>query len=225
MQFKKVTLYSSNLAAQRDFYTQVLGFDCISYSTEELVLQTGKTLLEFRYRSETTIYHFAFNIPSNQGAEALDWLKERVEILDFEGDELVEFDFWNAQAMYFYDADGNILEYIARRNLKANSTTPFSGNSVLEISEVGLSTTSLETIYNKIQEQFAIPIFSGSLDRFAALGNEHALFIVIDRAQKKWIPRDEEAHYSPFMVAIEFEEKDYQIIYENAVLTAKAISN
>ena len=218
MKLKLVTLYSSNLKEQKEFYTQ-LGFRLLEEQPDSISLKIGKTLLRFVYRKTATIYHFALNIPSNQGAAALALLKKRVEILDLEGAELVDFANWNAEAMYFYDADKNIVEFIARKNLADNSDLPFSADNVLEISELGVPTDNITTVYKAIRRKFPIEIYSGSLDRFCAAGDERGLFIIIDNALKKWIPRDDVAVASDFEILLEFEGQEFGLVYENGVLT------
>jgi len=93
--------------------------------------------LEFVEKVNATNYHYAFNIPSNKGEEALAWLKEWVEILDWNREDLVDFSDWNATAIYFYDKDKNIVEFIARKNLNINTVSTFNSNQVLEVSEMG----------------------------------------------------------------------------------------
>jgi hypothetical protein len=54
-------------------------------------------------------------------------------------DEFEFFD-WNAHAVYFYDPSVNIVEYIARHNIKSsNSTDEFTNNDILCISEVWIT--------------------------------------------------------------------------------------
>lgn len=215
MKFKQIKLYTSKLEEQKKFYTQVLGMTLLEEKENSFILSIGKTKLEFVYKLEATPYHFALNIPSNQGAEALAWLKERVAVLDFEGQELVDFKDWNAEAMYFYDADNNIVEFIARKNLKEIRQDAFSVNSILEVCEIGVPTDNVASFYNSIQEFFAIEVYSGDLTRFAALGDERGLFIVINDEVKKWIPRDDEPFRSPFEVELEFRKALFKISFED----------
>jgi len=213
MNFKKFTLYSSNIIQQKAFYTNILGFELLEEQANCFTLKIGITALQFVYKKDATLYHFAFNIPSNQGAAALAWLKKRVKVLDYENQELVDFINWNAEAMYFYDMDGNIVEFIARKNLQDNSNFPFSINNILEISEIGIPTNDVQAIYNQIQTKFPIEIYSGDLTRFAALGDERGLFIVINKNTKKWIPRDDEPYSSPFKVQLEFEGQPFSLSF------------
>lgn len=221
MNFKRLTLYSARIDAQCEFYTQVLGFSLLEKDETHFTVRVGKTILEFVYKETVDIYHFAFNIPSNQEKEALNWLKERTNVLPYDGDELIDFPNWNAKAMYFYDADGNILELIARKNLQEDYQTPFSVDSVLEVSEIGLPADNLKAIYNSIGEQFPIPIYSGSLDQFCAMGDERGMLIVVDKNRKKWLPNDEEAKPAPFYLSVILDKKSFDIVYKNERLIVK----
>ena len=209
MNFKTLTLYSAHIDEQCQFYNEVLGFILLEKDSTHFAVRVGKTVLRFVYREEVEIDHFAFNIPSNQEKEALNWLKERLNVLPYDGDELIDFPNWNAKTMYFYDADGNILEFIARKNLQENQQIPFSIDSVLEVSEIGLPTGNLKEIYHCIGEQFPIPIYSGSLEQFCALGNERGLLIVVDKNSKKWLPNDEVANPAPFNLTVTLDKKTF----------------
>jgi catechol-2,3-dioxygenase len=215
MNFEKIRIYSANLAAQKFFYTETLALELLEEKSNSFTLKIGKTALQFVERQGATNYHYAFNIPSNKGAEALAWLKERVEILDWKGTDLVDFSDWNAEAVYFYDKDDNIVEFIARKNLNIKATAKFDTSQVLEISEMGAPTDHVRGVYDRLQQFFSIEKYSGDLTRFAAMGDEHGLFIVIDNQQKKWIPREDEAHFSPFEVRLKHQDIFFELKYEN----------
>ena len=83
------------------------------------------------------------------------------------------------------------------------------------ISEIGAPTKDLRAVYDRIREFFPIEKYSGDLNRFAAMGDEHGLFIVIDNKVKKWIPREDEAYFSPFEVSLRHEEQYFELKYEN----------
>ena len=220
MNFEKITIYSANLAAQKVFYTETLGFELLAEKNNSFTLKIGKTALQFVEKQAATNYHYAFNIPSNQGGEALAWLKERVAILDWKGADLIDFSDWNAEAMYFYDKDDNIVEFIARKNLNIPTIATFDASQVLEVSEMGTPTKDVQGVYNRLSQFFLIEKYSGNFTRFAAMGDEHGLFIVIDNQQKKWIPRDDEACFSPFEVRLKHQNNHFELKYENGQFEA-----
>lgn len=58
-------------------------------------------------------------IPCNQLEQALTWMEKSVVIVtDADGLKTHHFDSWNADAFYFFDASGNIAEFIVRYDLQ-----------------------------------------------------------------------------------------------------------
>lgn len=198
MNINKLTIYSTHLAAQIQFYESTLGLKRIDQSDEQVSFQIGDSTLTFIHRKESTPYHFAFNIPSNKEHEALAWLKERVEILTDGEHELHDFDSWNAKAVYFYDADRNIVEFIARKGLNLSSDAPFGSSALLSISEIGMPTENVRAKFNRLNETTRLPKYSGDLERFSAIGDESGLIICVNQAIKDWFPTNDTAHSSPF---------------------------
>ncbi|MGB1204184.1 MAG: VOC family protein [Chitinophagales bacterium] len=220
MNIKSLTLYSPNLAAQTHFYSKVLGLPILHQSEQKVSFEVGKSLLIFEKRSETKPYHFAINIPSNKTKEALSWLKKRVAVLKNDNLEIQDFDFWNAEAMYFYDADNNIAELIARKNLENNSEEPFDETQWLEISEIGLGVDDIEKVFDFLHNNCQLAVHSGSFSRFCAIGSENGLFICINRAEKKiWFPTNDAIFVADFKVSIHHLDKSYDICFENGTLS------
>ncbi len=215
MYIHELTLYTPNLAKQVKFYTNVLGLTCTQTSTKEAVIQMGSSHLRFIERATNLPYHFAINIPSNQEEEALQWLKNRVEILK-EGDtELHDFDFWNAKAIYFYDADGNILEFIARKNLNITSEQAFGADSLLHISEMGVPTSkNISALYDFLHSTLGVSLFSGNLEGFAAIGEETALFICIP-ASRTWFPKSDPSPPADFSIVLQAGKNRHELEYDS----------
>lgn len=210
MKINRLILYTAQLEEQTTFYKDVLGFKLVEKTPDHSSFKIGTSILSFYFRETSTPYHFAFNIPSNQIKEALQWLKQRVEVLTDERIEIHDFESWNAQAVYFYDKDQNIVEFIARKNLKIESFTAFRPESVLNISEIGLPVNNMERTLHHLNLVKKLPIYSGDMERFCAAGDEHGLFIIINKEKKKWFPNDDTPHSSYFRM-----EGDYNIEFTN----------
>lgn len=208
-----LSLFARNLSAQFDFYTQVLGFSLLGKTEDCFSLQIGTSVLEFIKNEHFTPYHFAINIPSNQEHNALAWLKKRVAILPLNGEELVDFNSWNAKAMYFYDQDQNIVEFIARKNLNLNKDGAFSPKQMLRISEIGIPTDHLDAIYNQLNSIRPLEIYDGNFDLFCAAGDEEGLFIIIDKTRKGWFPNNDPAYSSEFTL-----HGDYHIQFSEGLI-------
>ncbi len=204
MKIHSLKLNSSDLAGQTQFYSEVIGLELIQKSDSQATFRIGKSKLVLAQSDGFRPYHFAFNIPANREKEALKWLRDRVEILDFEGREIQDFDSWNAKAIYFYDTDRNIVEFIARKNLPNQSDDTFGSRSLLEISEIGMPVNDIEKAYDAINEIAQLKVYDGDFQRFCAIGDETGLFICIDKEKKTWFPTGEHAFSSDF--EIEFSE-------------------
>ncbi|MCG8327317.1 MAG: hypothetical protein MI974_06505 [Chitinophagales bacterium] len=191
------------------FYTQVLGFEGKHMDNGVAILYNiGSSHLIFSTATDGSqpYYHFAFNIPYNQYEEALNWLKERVEVLkDENGNELIEFTNWEAYAIYFFDPAGNILEFIARKDIPFHSDEPFSIQSVLSISEIGIPVNDVPKVYEEIKSVSKIPPYKTGNATFFPTGNAEGLFILVNQSEKIWYPTQKKALSFPLYV--EFEQE------------------
>ncbi len=188
MRIKELILQSGNFEAQKVFYKSVIGLPVLSETENRMSFEVGSSRLTFIRAEQDCYYHFAFNIFSNQEQEALAWLKARVEILQFENRSIQLFKNWNARAVYFYDQDKNIVEFIARKNLNIKSNNNFTAKSILNISEAGLPCDSVETSFDLLNKHAALEKYSGDLERFVAAGDEEGLFILVGGNKKTWFP-------------------------------------
>ncbi len=209
MLIKQIILYTNNIQRQKQFYADILDFELVFSSNDRIDFNVGNSILSFQYKAYFNAAHVAFNIPSNAITQALEWLQKKVVILPYDKKLISNFESWNAQAIYFYDADNNIMEFIARKDLNVISEDSFSSKSILSISEIGMVTNRIEPIYQSIKDMRDIPIYSGNLHRFCALGNAEGLFIIINKSQKKWYPTQEEARTSDFII-----KGDYNFCFE-----------
>ncbi len=210
MQIKEVILFTNNIQKQKQFYKTVLEFEQIEDSSDKISFKAGTSILSFQYKEDFKPSHLAFNIPSNAIYDALIWLRNRTEVLDCEGEKIADFINWKAKAIYFYDADNNIMEFIARERIDKESDFAFTAQTILSISEMAIATDNIEAIYNSINRIRPIPIFDGDFNRFCALGNDDGLFILIDKNKKKWYPTMEDPFTSDFII-----KGDYNFAFIN----------
>lgn len=215
MKIQELTLYTTNIESQSEFYSQVLGSKIVKKSSKCVSFQVGNTLLHFEFNKTATPYHFAINIPANKEKEALLWLKSRLSILKDGQDEIIDFRAWNAKAIYFYDQDLNIVELIARKNLKNESDQKFGPEQFLEISEIGVPTRDIENVFSILSGVMEIEIYDGGFGNFCAIGDETGLFICINRDHKKWYPTQDKASPSEFELKLSQNGKTYSIEFKN----------
>lgn len=202
MKIEFLKLYTPNPQDQLRFYSEVLGLAVEKISEENFRVKTGFSTLEFEKDKNATPYHIAFHIPAFQEGKALQWLKERVEILPGDGKEIIDFPAWQARSIYFYDKDSNILEFISRKHMYEPVSEDFSSESIVGISEIGLATSNVEENFNFLNSHLGLTKFTGDYERFCATGDDEGLFIIINKEQKDWIPMGDKAYPSPFEIKI-----------------------
>lgn len=206
MKILDVTLQTHRLAELKAFYTQVLELPLAEEKAAAFAVQVQHTRLRFRQAAagEEPQYHFAFNIPENQLAQARAWVAARVPLLR-SADGTEEFDFanWHAHAFYFEDPAGNILECIARHDLPNATSAPFSGASLLGLSEVGLPVADVLAFCGQLTAQLGVPSFAKGTPtaHFSAMGDDEGLLIVVP-LEKKWMPTDKPVQACPVEVVL-----------------------
>ncbi len=204
MQIQHLHLYTTKLQAQHHFYQETLDLPTSTLQTNTFTVTIGQSQLQFHASNFATPYHFAINIPANKIQEAAAWLAERVAIQPYKEQQIVNFEAWNAKAVYFYDLDYNIVELIARKNTQPIVEQSFGVEQWLGISEIGAPTSDVEGLCAVLIEE-GLSCYSGDLKNFAAIGEEEGLFIIINKDQRKWLPNEDQAFASPFK--IQFEQK------------------
>ncbi len=203
MRLTALELTCRDLAAQKHFYTEVLGLTLLESSDSKFSIQIGFTRLIFQHQPELRgAYHFAFNIPENQLPEAGAWLRERAALLEEDGlDEFTASAAWNAQMVYFQDADGNILECIARHRLANASAQAFGPASLLNVSEIGWPVENVPQSVERLRQHLGLSVFGNASDTFAPLGDDEGLLIVVALG-RPWFPTAQAAAPLPLRLSL-----------------------
>lgn len=218
MKIKRVEILASKPSELLDFYHQKLGFSLVE--GEDFAVECGDSVLAFAQGELEGVYHFAFNIPANDMQLAVGWLKSlAIELLPFDGKEIVPFVNWKAAGIYFYDPAGNIVELIGRERMRYVPSASFDAKSIRSISEMGLATKAFEKHIDQLQSETGIPVFGNRSTRFCALGDDAGLFIVVNSHVKKWIPNMEDAPPLPFNISIEENRTRWEIQFQPGLLT------
>ncbi len=214
MKFTHVELQTTQLSAMRDFYAEHLGIPLVEADETTFTLQLHQTQIRFQ-NGETSPYHVAFNIPQNQFAEGKAWLESRVPLVDILGKDEIHFTAWNAHSVYFYDPAGNIMELIARHDLDNDTNEPFSGKSLLSVSEIGIATDDVRGFVNDLQSAFDVPVYDGEgSDIFSAVGNPDGLLIIVPKG-RIWFPETGiPAECCPMKIMF---DQDKLISYDDAI--------
>ena len=219
MYLHHLQLHTNQLDELHHFYRETLGFHIESAAPQAFSLRAGHSRATFHLSEASHYYHFAFNIPSFQVSDALDWLEARVIVLSDSDQQVIDFSNWNAKAVYFKDPAGNIVEFIARKNLQIRTKRPFSVASIMGISEIGLPVREVASAYTQLHRQTGIEKYWGDFKRFCATGDEHGLFIIVDEAAKTWYPTDQRARPAPLDLEFSQGGQLYRLQYDGEQLT------
>lgn len=216
MEITSVLLHTTNIKDMREFYVEKLGFPLVNEDEHSFRIATGSSELGFTSDGVegNPYYHFAFNIPSNVFHEAKSWASERVELSKEDGDDEAHFSFMRADALYFSDPSGNIVEFIARKTSE-EGVNPFSIHDIINISEIGLTVKDAisvgnEMIANGIYERFNKPLSSTSLNFMG--DKDKGIFIILNQPGRRWIFSDKLSAVYP----LEIRTSDYHRISINS---------
>lgn len=185
---------SARSSEMREFYGDLLGLPLAESDDESITVAAGNSLLHFQEipgQADRPFYHFAFNIPENKIRSALEWQKRRTPMLPIPEHlrdpafppEVVDYSHWNAHSIFFLDPAGNVVEYIARHDLKNGSPGDFSSADVLYLSEIGIIVDDVRGTASALQEAADLRQYRGGDDQFTALGDEYGLLLVMKRGR------------------------------------------
>lgn len=214
MEIEKLEIKTPNLKAQKEFYGITLSLEIQNENANSFEVIIGSSVLKLAEDNTATPYHIAFHIPPEGINEALNWIKERMEIQKNGNDEIVDFSAWNAESLYFYDADKNILEFISRSHLYPKANQDFSEKSILGIAEIGLVTNNIKQNFKALNETIGLEKYDGNFDNFCAIGDDKGLIIIIDKNKKDWFPTNDKAFVSDFSMTISHNDQSYNLNFE-----------
>lgn len=201
MGFLELKLSAQELARQRVFYTEILGLELLEQTPKSFTVKAGFTALRFdASAAEFSPYHFAFNIPENKLTEAKAWLLARVELLEQDGQDQFVSESWNAEQVYFLDADGNILEFIARHELPNASSEPFGSAHISNVSEIGYVVPDVAKTVDALNRLSLTP-YRKPGEKFAAVGDAYGLLIVAE-INRPWFPTEVSAGVTPLELTL-----------------------
>jgi catechol-2,3-dioxygenase len=179
-----------DLQAQKDFYTKILELPAKSTSSG-LEVKAGKTEILYTQAPPDFegAYHFAFNIPENLFRQAKAWISSRVPLLrDESGKDEFPFEAWNSHSLYFKDAAGNVLEFIARHNLKDAVEGNFDSRQILNVSEIGLPSEDVLQFAKELCTRLGLSVFQQEPNEaFTPVGDDHGL-LILPIQDRIWIP-------------------------------------
>jgi len=211
VQILEVHLSTSRLAAQHAFWADTLGLGALDDGPERFTVAAGATRLTFEEVTGGSAAaeiglssaHVALDVPADDLDAARAWLAARVPLVtDDDGAEV--FDHppdWASSAVYFLDPDGNVAELVGRRRRRLPSRGAFGPASLVGVSEVGIATPSVPELVGRLHAELGIGVWLGADERFATVGAEDGLFVVVAEG-RSWWPTAQPAGQHALEVAI-----------------------
>ena len=224
MKFKKLKLYTNKLESELRFYSETLGFEILEQKEKFFTVKVGWSELSFEKSEKEYKYHYCFLIPANKLNEALEWMEKRTEIVNIDnGRKIQNFESWNADSFYFYDASGNIAEFIVRYDLKNNDNYDFDISKVLGVNEMGMPTADIKKTNDQLQNELETEYWKGDIVRFGTNGTQEGIFLLPNYDIKDiWFPTSIKIKPEPFEAIIENGKKEYHIEYRNEKIKTTA---
>src|SRR5882757_4416333 len=213
LEIASVTLatHRDSMPAMETFYCGLLGLPRPHDDERDaLVVGVGSARLEFVASAidARPFYHFALLVPGNRFAAAHAWVASRTDLLSRPSSDatVFDFDFWDAQACYFHDPAGNIVEFIAHRGLAevADVTDPFSASELVGISEIGIVTPDPGAEADTLHRDLGIDIWSGGVDGADSLAfvGRKAHTLILCRPGRGWLPTGRPAEVHPVDITL-----------------------
>ncbi len=196
MEIKEIVIQTDDLKGTENFYANVLGFELIKKEQNTIAFLAGNSILSFiKSTNLNPKYHFAFNIPKNKLNEATIWLNSKVNLLLNDENEIItDCGDWNAKAIYFYDNNNNIVEFITRFDLTNETEKKFDSSSVLSISEIGIVANDPMKLASQIMDKNHLKYFEKGKqsENFISIGDDNGLVIIV-KNDRKWYPTEQKA--------------------------------
>jgi catechol 2,3-dioxygenase-like lactoylglutathione lyase family enzyme len=187
----------------RDFYVGGLGFASLT-GADRLALAVGRDRMEFAAAAagERPFYHLALLVPGNRYAAARRWVERCADLLSRPGETATTFRFaaWDADACYFHDPAGNIVELIAHAGIGETSAADagFAAAELVGISEVGLVVRDPPAAARRLAAA-GLELWSGSAEGEDALAfvGRRAHTLILCPPGRPWLPTQRPAECHP----------------------------
>jgi hypothetical protein len=217
MELLSVYIHCSSLKAMYEFYRHQLGFDC-GLTRDRLEVDAGKGRLVFTHKKNFKGgYHYAFAIDVLDMPQAFSFLRTRTSLFySFDDDSYIaNFRNWKAKSLFFSDPDGNVVEFIGRKedSIPEAGIEDFSPARIIRPAEIGLGTTNSGALKMQLRREAALePMLRGD-EGFCPVGNPEGLFIV-SSVQRCWFPTREQVRPLPVSAIFMNHGRKYRLTHD-----------
>jgi catechol-2,3-dioxygenase len=189
-------LSGASLAAMKTFYGKTLDLAISKEAKDRFTVDVGETPITFVEGpvgdpGGAPFYHFAINIPDSKIQQALAWQKPRTPLLTIpephratgHSPEVAEDRRANAHSIFFNDPAGNVVEYVARHDLKNGDPHNFGWTDLLYVSEIALVVDDVAGAAAKLSAGTGLHPYKAGTADVAAIGDEYGLILVTKRGR------------------------------------------
>ncbi len=187
---------------ERAFADTLAFYDRLGLPVDGGDVAVGETRLSLAAAPGEPFYHFALLAPGDRFEAALAWARARIELLR-EPDPVFDFSNWGAQAFYFHDPAGNIVEVIAHRGVgERGGAGAFRAEELVGVSELGLVGDVPEL--HRALAGAGLELWDGEADAPGSLAfvGEKARTLILCPAGRGWLPTGRPAEPHPAEVEL-----------------------
>lgn len=204
---KELILYTVDIEKTFDFYSKKLKFKVFEYNNFSFkIFITKNNTITFKTTDKLlNLYHLAFNIPNNK----IEWNKEYYEgvlsWIEYNNKKIIDLVCWGERSLYFYDNNGNILEFITRED-----------NVEMTIGEIGIPMNNILMKRDKIKEILNLSFYKENCmnSNFFSLGSNKGILIFVEEG-KTWFPTSIKAHFCEMEILLFHNNMEYKLILKN----------
>lgn len=206
MKITQIELFIANFKETIAFYENQLQWELMDITDKKAIFRIGESLLVLHQDEESKhYYHFALNIPPNLFQSAKHWVQQRVALSTEDGEDEANFTESKADAFYFEDPAGNIIEYIARHvTIPHAKEQEFTPQHLVGISEIGVSAGEMRPVLDKLVEMGIAPRNNQEIHDSTYLNfmgeREDGNYIIVGPVGRRWIFSDKLGKVTPVII-------------------------
>ncbi|KAB1192371.1 VOC family protein [Haloferax sp. MBLA0076] len=194
MHVHRVAIAATDPISLCDFYVETLGFASVPGAQRSVT--AGETTLWFEL-GDTDADHLAFTVDADVES-VIEWLDERVDILETDEGSSIRFDFMEADSVYFEDPEGNVIEYVCYDGQSSGEFDPET--DIVGVTEVGMAVPDVASFVSDLTAAIDVDVWSEFGDGDIVFVGDQTARFVVSAVGRPWYPTDRAAAVDPVSV-------------------------